>query len=277
MLNSKKYPLITCLCITRGKPEKLQRAIHCFQAQTYQHKELLIIYEDDDQATIEFFKNYERNKFSNIFFVQIETTPKLTLGELRNLAIKQCSGEYFCQWDDDDWYHRDRLLTQMNGIIENYQDASLMTNWLLFDDKNKQAYFSLFRLWEGSVLCKKNLITKDLQYPAMSRLEDAIFINLLVENHKVYPIVKPNLYIYVCHGNNTWPRNHFERMFSVAHKLPPHISKQINDILQEKYSIEEACEILDSGELLSELKFFSFNNINVPNKNLSKYIDSLEQ
>lgn len=262
-----EYPLISCLCVTRNKTEKLRLVINCFLAQRYPNKELLITYESDDKQTAEFISDFKGSYDNdNIYYLEIEVTPKRSLGELRNISIEYCKGEYFCQWDDDDWYHADRLKIQMEAIINNFQDASILTNWILFDETEQQAYFSLFRLWEGSILCSKSVITNELRYPALPKMEDAIFINLLVDKRRVYPVVASNLYIYVYHGLNTWSKEHFQRNFSYAQKLPSSISSLIGDILMEKYPIAEASDILNSEAFQKEIKYFFRNNINMPNK-----------
>src|SRR6187399_197150 len=110
----KKLPLISCLCITRNKIPLLKRAIHCFRNQTYPNKELILVFEDNDNDTKSFVK---RLKDKNISIYEIPSTPKLSLGELRNISIHKCKGEYFCQWDADDWYHNRRLETQIDYIL----------------------------------------------------------------------------------------------------------------------------------------------------------------
>lgn len=270
MTTNEETPLVSCLCVTRGKPQKLQKAIQCFQAQSYHNRELIIVFEDDDLATIDFVRSLDRDQ--GIRCLKLGSSPKLTLGQLRNRAIEFSKGTFFCQWDDDDWYHCDRLSVQLTAAMSGYNDASVMTNWILFDEIERQGYFSLFRLWEGSVLCKKEVVNKELCYPSMSKGEDSIFINNLVEAHRVIPVINPNLYIYSCNGANVSSRGHFDFMFSRSQRLSPRLSKTITDILHSRYSIEEGSEILNTKEVLAEFKYFAFNNINITNEEIAQYL-----
>ena len=268
-------PLVSCLCVTRNKPERLKRAIDCFLAQTYPNKELLIVYEDDDINTIKFLEGYDDEAlYGSMAMMEIAANPKSTLGELRNISMADCNGEYFCQWDDDDWYHADRLTISMNAIQSNLQDASILTNWLIFDDVKKQAYLSKFRLWEGSIFCKKSVINEKVCYPPLPRMEDSFFINFLLQACKVYPLTAPYLYIYTFHGNNTWPSSHFENLFSTSHPLSEGASKLIGDILSGKYSVAEGSARLQTDEFLNELNYLRLSKVNLTNEALLKWLNA---
>ena len=254
----KEYPLISCLCVTRNKIEKLKRVIRCFLAQSYPNKELLILYEDNDPATEGFADTISNNL---IRFVKVSATPKMSLGELRNISIAQCNGEYFCQWDDDDWYHIDRLSAQMDALLSNLQPVSVLVNWLIYDAVNHQAYLSYIRMWEGSIVCKKSVIGEDLRYPSMIKAEDSVFVDQLRQTTRIYPQVKPTLYIYVFHGSNTWDIGHFEGIFHVSQPLSEPVANLIRDVLDEKYDVAEASARLDSAELIGQLDYFHAEKI----------------
>jgi glycosyltransferase involved in cell wall biosynthesis len=251
--SSENQPLISCLCVTRNKVQQLNRAIDCFFAQTYPNKELVIVYEDNDRDTQDFLAGIESDQVRK---VEVKAEPKLPLGELRNLSIAHSAGEYFCQWDDDDWYHARRLYVQMSALQSSHHPVSVLTNWLMFDQVKKQAYFSIIRLWEGSILCRKDLITDQVKYPAMSRQEDTFFISTVLLKSRIYPVVSPNLYIYVYHGNNTWELPHFRTLFANSKKLSPAVASLIGDILEGKYPVAEASALLDAPEVLGEIEYF---------------------
>src|SRR5690606_3676258 len=134
----KSTPLISCLCVTRNRVNLLKRSIDCFLSQSYPNAELIVVSEDDDEPTSRYMKNVPGE---NIRHIVIGTRPKLPLGALRNFAIEAARGEYFCQWDDDDWYHNDRISTQFHAAVKNFHPGSILTNWLMFDHSARQAYF----------------------------------------------------------------------------------------------------------------------------------------
>jgi glycosyltransferase involved in cell wall biosynthesis len=288
-MDPQKSPLVSCLCVTRNKVEKLKRVIRCFLAQSYPNKELLILYEDNDPATQQFAETFTNDL---VRFVKVSATPKLSLGELRNISVEECRGEYFCQWDDDDWYHIDRLSSQMSALVSNLQPVSFLMNWLIYDEVNHQAYFSFLRMWEGSIICKKSVIGGDLKYPSMTKAEDSVFVEQLQQTTRIYPLVNPTLYIYVFHGNNTWDVGHFQDLVQSCQLLPPSVADLIKDILNERYDVAEASSRLDSANVIGQLDYFhsikkdhrraherflAKKKITIARENILQRIDALEK
>lgn len=241
-------PLISCICITRGKPRLLQRAIGCFEAQTYLHKELVVLYEEDDEPTRRFVAE---NSFAHhIRFIKAKALPRQPLGQLRNMAIEQSHGAFICQWDDDDWYHINRLQFQYNALHKACSKASVMTQWLVFDHTRGSAYISNRRLWEGSVLCEKKVLQQK-QYAPVSIGEDTVVIDYLKDNDHICEMNDhAGLYIYVYHGANTWNAAHWDLIFKWSHPLQPEKSDSISRILQGEYSQAAGSHLID--QLLKE-------------------------
>lgn len=252
---AESLPMISCICVTRERPLFLKRAFDCFYAQTYPNKELVVLYEDDDYQTPVFLNTL--NKGCNVKVICAPRDTNYRLGHLRNLAISGASGDYFCQWDDDDWYHADRLAVQFAGISYlNSMKASVLFDWLIFDYSQKKAYVSYQRLWEGSILCKRVMDNRSL-YSNKSYGEDTIVIeSLRLQNLINIVHNSPYLYIYTYHGANTWTREHFEYFFENSRPLSPETSNMIFDILEHKYSAEEGSSIISELARLN-----TFDNI----------------
>jgi glycosyltransferase involved in cell wall biosynthesis len=268
-MNASDPPLVSCLCVTRNKPDKLRRAIACFAAQTYAKKELVIVYETDDAATIGALESYRGR--DDILLIGVDVTPKRTLGELRNLSIERCRGQYFCQWDDDDWYHVDRVADQLQAVQRYHQSACILTNWVIFDSSRGRAFFSSYRLWEGSILCRTESVASKIAYPALPRMEDGFFVHDLVEQSRVYPLSRPELYIYDVHATNTWSKGHFELLFSLSQPLSPYSSSVVGSIMAGECGPEEGSRWMSSAELLGELTYFYVNGFTQTRKQLERY------
>ncbi|MGN6601345.1 MAG: glycosyltransferase [Ginsengibacter sp.] len=247
-------PLISCLCVTRHKPHLLTRAIRCFLGQTYGNKELLIVCESDDLETVELVSCIKDDMIS---LIVVDVHPKRTLGELRNLSIAAAKGDFFCQWDDDDWYHSKRLELQFKFLNDYYKSGSVLVNWIIFDELKREAYLSYTRAWEGSILCKKEIVDKEHYYDHLTKGEDTFFLFKLLERNCLVPIMMPYLYIYVIHGSNTWQRQHFDNMLLSCQKLSSQSAVWISEILKGNYSPEEASEILLKREIQEEFDYFN--------------------
>lgn len=252
-----EFPKVSCLCVTRSRPIKLKRAINCFLSQSYPNKELIVVSEDDDDDTLSVMSRYAHPDIQHII---VAANPKQMLGDLRNVAIQMATGRYFCQWDDDDWYHCERLVKQVSCVIENYQAGSILTNWLIYDEQNSHAYFSIVRWWEGSILFDKRVLASEgLKYPSLAREEDSVFVQKLINKSRVYPLVSAPIYIYTVHGQNTWQPDHFNDSFRRSQKLSPSASRLIGEVLEERYSNQRSSALLWDSELLEEINFlYSF-------------------
>jgi len=252
---SEQFPLISCLCVTNRRVPLLKMSIACFLAQSYPNKEMVIVCQENDQDTIQYIESLKRE---DILLVKNTPADSLTLGELRNLSLERSRGDYFCQWDDDDWSHRDRLMIQYQNTTSNLFPATMLMNVLMFDAGRGDAYFSFFRLWDQTILGKRELFST-YKYKPLNKSEDREFSNLLMTESRIFPTVSPNLYIYVYHGNNTWGSDHFNWLFGFAQKLPGHVSHLLGDILQGEYTVEEASNLLNAPEVMREVNYFWYD------------------
>ncbi|MFT6406635.1 MAG: glycosyltransferase involved in cell wall biosynthesis [Arenicella sp.] len=225
-------PLISCLCVTRGRVALLERAIDCFQAQSYSHKELVVISESDDTATHKFLKGLN-NKEIRHHVVPIEA--KKSLGDLRNFSIEMAKGRFVCQWDDDDWYHPTRLSRQLESALKQNKAASVLPRWLIHRRENNKVYCSNIRLWEGSVLCRKDALPVNMAYDSKRKGEDSKLIETLFIEDQLAIEDFPELYVYCLSGENTWDTAHFEKIIDASVELSP----QESEIVRSKIGVTD--------------------------------------
>lgn len=242
MYSMSSGPLVSCLCVTHQRVELLKRSVSCFLGQSYENRELLIVYEDHDLETAYFIEKITHPK---IVPIMVKTSSKLSLGALRNLSIDRCNGSYFCQWDDDDWFKENRIAYQIKTLKKTNYNCSILSNWLIYDCRNKKAYLSGFRPWEGSILCKKSLIQNEMGYLGAKKGEDTYLVKKLVEKGHVISTFYPTLYIYVYHGANVWDAAHWAHIISYGKELSAESSKMVENIFEKKYSYKEASKLLD--------------------------------
>ena len=109
---------VTCMCVTRNRVRLLRRSVQCFLSQTYCDRELVVVYQSDDEPTRQFLADLGE---SSIHPVEVPAVPRLSLGSLRNIARQAGTGKYVATWDDDDWHGPHRLAEQVRSDSRNRQ------------------------------------------------------------------------------------------------------------------------------------------------------------
>jgi len=247
----EKQPLVSCLCVSNGRPKHLRNAIDYFNAQTYANKELLIVsrnFDPEYQAIIDNFSG------KSMRYLNPEFAGNMTLGELRNFSIEQALGEYVCIWDDDDWYHCKRIEFQVSEAMTKNKQGSVLPYYILYNSIQKEAYMSTPLPPPASTLCKQAFLTKDFLYEPLNKAEDDSFIEKLNKLNILLPVVNPILYIYIFHGQNTWHQDHF--MHYCGRKFSAASSAFITDVVSNKYSCQEASGLLERSDILQEFDYF---------------------
>jgi glycosyltransferase involved in cell wall biosynthesis len=241
-------PLISCICVTKNHSDLLSRAIRCFEAQTYPNKELVVLYEESNLRARDLLKKTALNPRIKI----LAAGNHATLGALRNYAIEKSQGDFFCQWDDDDWHNAYRLEFQYDILRNNCFPACITNQWILFDSQNDRTYISGKRLWEGSLLCRKDIL-RAKKYANVSRGEDTPVVEYLYDHQLLYVIGgMPHLYIYNYHGGNTFSRQHFNELFDDGALMPAAFSLEISRIMKLHYEPLKASGLLNAL-MLNEL------------------------
>ena len=209
-------PLVSCLMVTKNRAKLAKRAVRCLAEQSWDNKELVIIDdgEEDYEPNLEPFRDR-----LTIRYQRIEPRPgELFLGGLRNLSLEQATGDYCMQWDDDEWYHPDRIATQMKRIEEGYDAVVLRYTLMHLDSPDfvEHPYRThLRRGTPGTIVHRRS----DVRYPNTRKAEDSEYLNDLRQQMKVSMLGadQSHLFVRCFHGKNTWDRDHF---FRRLHRTP---------------------------------------------------------
>ena len=204
-----ELPRISCLMVTKNRSSLAQRAIRCFQQQTYQNRELLIVDDGEDDTLKEWTKELHDDR---IVYVRLPAENQ-TLGELRNIAVERASGTYVTQWDDDDLSDPERLHIQLAVIHSLQTDACFLERQQIWWPESRRFTISSRRMWEGSFVCAKAELPP---YPAQPQGEDTPVIEHIVRNGRIALLDLPQLYTYIFHGANTFDAEHWEAHWLAA-------------------------------------------------------------
>ena len=165
----------------------------------------MVVYEADDAATRDYLA---ASIHPAIRSVEVGVSPKLLLGDLRNISIQSSRGHFVAQWDDDDWYGPTRLAEQIDAMRQSVRQGCVLSRWLMYDVLAAKAYVSGTRAWEGSIVAERSSIP---HYPPLPKGEDSVVITRMLADDNLVALDRPQLYIYTVHGENTWERTHWER------------------------------------------------------------------
>lgn len=232
--------VVSCLCVTYNRPHYLEKAVQCFLSQTYGKTELVVVCDQKDIRTIRLLESFRSKK---IKIYQHENMKARTLGEARNLAISCASGDYICNWDDDDWSNVDRIEMQIAAIYRHKKQGCILSRLFIHNEIDNLSFLSYRRMWENTVMVSKQYITdNDIAYPSLNSNEDYEFVNLLMKHNALYALEDAMLYIYRYTGENTCSRSHFERLFGYSFNLTTYQSMVIAKAFSDKVTVAETAK-----------------------------------
>jgi hypothetical protein len=123
-------PRVSCICLTYGRTARLQEAIAFFLAQDYRgEKELIVV---NDLAEQELVLDHPEVRITNF------RTRFPSLGDKRDHAIAQSTGQVLVTWDDDDGYlpaHITECVRMLDGHDYAKPDRSLSWSGELVIDR----------------------------------------------------------------------------------------------------------------------------------------------
>ena len=201
-------PLVSCLMVTRNRRDLARRAVECFASQTWTHRELVIIDDGDEDYTGMLAPFLEAGH--RIVYERRLADPRVLLGALRNHAIERSTGAWCIQWDDDEWYHPDRIAVQMGAVAGDATAVAL--RWTLMSVEPDGRAPLAFRSDTGIATPGTVLHRRDAaRYPNLARGEDSVFLRRLRDAGELVVLGKEHAYLFVrCfHGSNTWSESHF--------------------------------------------------------------------
>lgn len=211
-LEDAGYPLVSCLMPTCDRLSLAQRAVACFQKQTYPNKELVIVDDGADGRLGEWIASLHD---SRLRYTRSRGKEKKILGELRNLALENAQGEYIALWDDDDLSHPRRLALQMQMMFFVSADGCFLTSQVLYWPTRGQLADTSSRHWRNgwhnTMIFKKAIVAAE-KFPNIKRRVDGILCRKMLPKTKVVLCHARRLYLRTVHGANLWDEEHFEKM-----------------------------------------------------------------
>ncbi|HEY5564878.1 MAG TPA: glycosyltransferase family A protein [Rhodothermia bacterium] len=210
MSESTRPPKVSCLLVTADRPVYCRRTILCYQRQTYDNKELVVV-DNGDEPIDHLLAELPPEE---VVYKRVRREPNTYIGWLRNLSLEMATGEFVApHWDDDDWYHPDRLALQLEPLIRGEHDASTLASTLVHVESTEHFDHPFVgSLPDGVPPTIVHRKSDSIRYPDLRRTSDTSYLTAWRKlRHVSLERAFAYLYIRCFHGGNLWEENHFLR------------------------------------------------------------------
>lgn len=192
-----KHPLVACLMATSEKRKEFwPEAVADFMAQNWPNKELIIVTED--AAAIHEYLPKSTNMIS-----VVRCTPDTTIGERRNMAVRNSKATHFAIWDDDDRQAPNALSAKLALFSDKTHMVACSEPWY-YDLEEELGYH--FKHGDRTVMIGGTMVFhrdawRNYQFPDTSRAEDQMFIRRIGMHRRA--VCTPELTVIGIHSHNT--------------------------------------------------------------------------
>lgn len=194
-------PFISAICPVYGRVRLLEEAIACFMLQDYQGKHELVVLNSFPRQTL-----LGMTFPPNVRLINLPARPG-SLGECRNIAIKETRGEVIITWDSDDLF-----LPHYLSLFAKHFTEGIDWVWL-----SRQFYAEKFRIREvmsgqlNSVAFTKAAWENVGGYDPVTVGEDRQFVGKLTAQTKgvKVDVLPRDIGLIYSWGNNTYKTSGF--------------------------------------------------------------------
>jgi len=181
------------------KKKYIKQTIQSILKQKYKHFEILLIYDDTNTDDLVFLKNLQK-KDNRIKLVI--NNKNIGAGMSRNRGIKLSRGTYLAFIDSDDFWHPEKLKTQISYMMKNKIFIS-HTSYNIVDSNNMKigfreakriGYRDLIKSCDiglSTVMIKKKLLNNKSFAKLRTKEDYVLWLNLAKKNFVFHPIKKP--------------------------------------------------------------------------------------
>lgn len=201
-------PRVSCLMVTGNRKNIAKRAVRCFLNQTYPNKELVIL----DDGLEDYSDILTEIPKGDCHYIRIEKQEGTYLGGLRNMILDKATGDYLMQWDDDDWYHPERITIQAGFMDQGYDACWLSSTLMHINTPGLRDLPFVGGLPDGVPGSIMHVNEKQIRYPNIVKGEDTVYQkDWMKRKWFKMPDEYSYLFIRCYHGSNTWGEDHFYR------------------------------------------------------------------
>ena len=191
-------PLVSCILVTKDRPQFVAQALRCFAAQDYHSRELVVV--DDGDHSVETLCSGVPN------LTYLRLTRSTPTGAKLNLGVSEARGAIIQKLDDDDFYGPAFLSTAV-AHLRGADTRRALVAWCCFFvliAGRSQLFFSGHGWQAGGTLCFRRSLWKRRPFREIYASSDSWFIR--DHQPEIVRVCAPEQYVLVRHGRNTWQR-----------------------------------------------------------------------
>lgn len=141
-------PLVSCVMPTRARRHLALQAVRCYMAQTYQHKELLILDDKEDPSFA-----FEGKEFETGDIKVVVLDGRESIARKRNRLAGMARGDVIWTLDDDDWSSPLRMEQQVRRLEQSGKAVTGYKTLLFHDGAKAYRYIGPSTYALGTSLC----------------------------------------------------------------------------------------------------------------------------
>lgn len=204
-----KSDKVSCLIVTADRKRLLRRSLESYKNQSHRNREIVII-DNGVEPVDDLLQDFNSEE---VVYVKIEPSPDNILGELRNISLEHAKGDYMICWDDDDWFHPDRIKIQLDALKDGFDACCLEGNLFHINADEYSEYPYIGSLPGGSPSSIIHRRDDNIKYPSMNREEDTVYLNewKMKKRYRQLDLSYSYLFVRVFHGTNVSGKRHFLR------------------------------------------------------------------
>ena len=266
----QKKGLVSIILNCYNGEKYLKEALDTVVQQNYQNWELIFWDNKSTDNSKKIFESYKLKKFK--YFCSENQT---TLYKARNLALKQCKGEYIAFIDSDDKWETNKLEKQIK-LFQNKEVGLVYGNlWILNEKFKKKKIFSKKKLLKGKIFNKiffdykigiiatiirkkileQNNIIFESKYNHIGDFDLFIKLSKICE----FDTIQEPVATYRIHGENLSLKNLNSEILEMKFWLKinrDNLSKEQEEQFSEKILNKEFFYLVMNKSIFKALKFF---------------------